>query len=218
MSGIATRSKTGAAIGVAALLAFVILEIQKMSPSVMAIPAAIGWGAALWALKPMVPAPKQSELYFAFGVMAFLFFFLHETYLVQGKLRYFPLIVGWTGVLLSTLDIVSVTETRAGAAVKLIFGSVSSDPPAAGRRVGREIACFAAMASSVVLIWFFGFLIAAPLFVFLWMRLWGGKAMRVALYGGFFTFAFIWVLFEWLLNYELFRGVAVEWLIERITG
>jgi hypothetical protein len=218
MSGIATQSKIGAAIGVAALVAMVILEIQKMSPTVMAIPAAIGWGAALWALKPMVPAHKQSELYFAFGVMAFLFFFLHETYLYQGKLRYFPLIIGWTGVLLSTLDILSVTDTRVGAVVNLIFGSVRSESLVEGRQVGREIACFAAMASSVLLIWFLGFLIAAPLFVILWMRLWGGKTFRMSFYGGVSTFAFIWIMFEWLLQYELFRGVAVEWLIERLWG
>jgi hypothetical protein len=128
------------------------------------------------------------------------------------------LIVGWTGVLLSTLDIVSVTETRLGGAINMIFGSTRSEPLAEGRRVGREIGCFAAMASSVVLIWFFGFLIAAPLFVFLWMQFWGGKTVRESLYGGVSTFAFIWIMFEVLLQYELFRGVAVEWLIERIWG
>ena len=147
--------------------------------------------------------------------MAFLIFFLHETYEFQGKLRIFPLIVGWTGVALSLCDILSLTETRASRVLSVIFGSSLTEIPGEGRRAWREVVCFIAMAMCVVLIWLLGFLIAAPLFVFLWMWLWGKKTLRNALYGGGFTLGFIWLMFEGLLKYELYRGVVVLWVMDK---
>ncbi|MFT5540085.1 MAG: hypothetical protein ACI82H_001611 [Alphaproteobacteria bacterium] len=211
-------TKTGAAIFVLAVGAFVVLYTQNLHQTMMAIPAAFGWAAALYALRPMVATEKHDSLYFAFGVMAFLIFFLHETYEFQGKLRIFPLIVGWAGVILSALDILSLTETRISRVLSLVFGSSLSEAPSEDRRAGREIACFAAMAMCVAMIWLLGFLIAGPVFVFLWMWLWGKKTLRNALYGGGFTLAFIWLLFEGLLKYELYRGVVVLWLMDNFLS
>ena len=220
MSGAALthQTKIGAAIFALSLGTFAFLYLQSLHQTVMAIPATIGWAAALYALRPMVAAEKHDSLYFAFGVMAFLIFFLHETYEFQGKLRIFPLIVGWAGVTLSALDILSLTETRIAHALTIVFGSSLSEAPGKDRRVGREIACFAAMAMCVVLIWLLGFLVAGPLFVFLWMWLWGKKTLRNSLYGAGFTLAFIWLLFEGLLKYELYRGVVVLWLMDKFFG
>ncbi len=209
-------TKLGAGVFALALAAFAMLHLQAVHQTILAVPAAIGWAAALYAVRPMVQKEKHSSLYFAFGVMAFLIFFLHETYEFTGKVRYFPLIVGWTGVALSVLDILSLTETRIGHAIHTVFGGKLEEAPGEGRKPMREIACFVAMAMSVVLIWLLGFLIASPLFVFLWMRMWGGKTLRSSLYGGVFTLAFIWVLFEWLLQYELYRGELVLWLMDMI--
>ena len=221
MTGMTTTSgatRTGAGLFLAACVAFVVMGYQKLSPDMMAIPAAIGWAAALYALRPLVPAERLRSLYFAFGVMAFLIFFLHETYGYHGKVRTFPLLVGWAGVVLSVLDIVSVTETRLGHGINVLFGSAAPAAPSKGLSVRREIACFVAMGAGVVLIYLVGFLIASPVFVFLWMWLWGRKPILRSLYGGIFTFAFIWLLFEVALEYELYRGVLVEWALDMIEG
>jgi hypothetical protein len=46
------------------------------------------------------------------------------------------------------------------------------------------------------------------------MWLWGGKPVRFALYSAIAVTVFIWLLFEFALSYELYRGLAVEWIIE----
>lgn len=216
-AGITTPTRVGGAVFALALAAFLVgHHVMAVHQTILAIPAAIGWAGALYALRPMVREDRKSALYFAFGVMAFLIFFLHETYEFQGKVRYFPLIVGWTGIALSVLDILGLTETRLAHRINTIFAGAIETPAGEGRKAGREIACFLAMLFGLALIWLFGFLVATPLFVFLWMRVWGGKSLRSSFYGGVFTLAFVWVLFEGLLQYELYRGEVVMWLMDKI--
>ena len=217
MSAFTATTRMWGIIFLGALGVFIAMRVAQLDQNLMAIPAAVGWLAALVALRPLVPRERMSFLYAAFAVMAFLIFFLHETYAFHGKVRYFPLIVGWTGVLLSTLDILSLTETRVARAINTFFGAIHAPAPTENP-VSREIACMLSMTGAVAMIWLVGFLIASPLFVFLWMWLWGGKALRDAIYGGVFTFIFIWGLFEVLLSYELFRGELVLWLIDRFQG
>jgi hypothetical protein len=42
----------------------------------------------------------------------------------------------------------------------------------------------------------------------------GGSSLRHAFYGALGTLVFTYVLFEVALKYELYRGIAVIWLIE----
>ncbi len=212
------KTLAGGAVLAASLVAFVAMYYGDLHQTWMALPAAIGWAAALYGTRQVVAREKLSALYFAYGVMAFLIFFLHETYEFQGKMRIFPLIVGWVGVGLSILDILSLTNLGVARIINTLFGSAASEPPDEGRKPAREIACFVAIAAGVVLIWLVGFLIASPLFVAAWMIFWGGKTLRQGIYGGVFTFAFIWLLFEGLLRYELYRGEVVLWLIDLIQG
>ena len=72
---------------------------------------------------------------------------------------------------------------------------------------------FAAMGACVLGIWLFGFLAFSPLFVAVWMMV-GGKTLKNAIYGGAFTLAFVYLLFEIAFQYELFRGVVFIWLLD----
>lgn len=220
MTGTASSSRTwiGTILFLAACAALVFMGDKSASRNALMIPAAIGWVAAFYTLFPMVSKDRRSSLYFAFGIMAFLIYFLHETYGYHDKSRYFPVLIGWAGVALATLDIVSVTETRAAHVINTIFGGELSEPPGKGLRVSREIACLVAISMSVVLIWLFGFLIASPVFVFLWMWLWGRKRILLSLYVAVFTFLFIWVLFQVLFQYDLYHGIVVQWFMDRIQG
>ncbi len=218
MKGLPAATRAGGALFALAAVAFAAMWLVGTGETAMAAPAVAGWAGALVALRPLVPEKKRTTLYFAFGIMAFLIFFLHETYRLQGTVRYFPLLVGWTGAVLSLLDILSLTDTRPGRAVATFFGSTLTEAPDDERTLGREVACFAAVGGGVLLAWLFGFLIASPLFVFLWMWLWGGKPVRQSLYGAAAIFAFVWILFEVLLSYELYQGIVVEWLVETWRG
>ena len=86
----------------------------KPSPLALAAPAVIGWLAALAAARPLVDAERRTALYFAFGVLALMIFFIHQTYGYTGRVRNFPLIIGYTGVAICLLDILSLTRTSVG--------------------------------------------------------------------------------------------------------
>lgn len=205
----------GAAFGLAALAFFVMLGVG-LHQTVLMIPVALAWAAALLALRPMVPERRLTSLYFAFGVMALMLFFLHETYEYPVNVRAFPLIIGYAGIALSILDILSVTETRLGRTVSRVFGAALDEEKLTAPRLGRELLVFLTLGACLLAIWLFGFLITSPIFVFLWMLVGGRKPFLVAALGGVLTLAFIYGLFELVLRYELYLGVVTTWLIENL--
>ncbi|MCZ6637502.1 MAG: tripartite tricarboxylate transporter TctB family protein [Alphaproteobacteria bacterium] len=219
MSGTMSRISMISGLGfVAALAAFYIMLNTGFSLTVLMIPVFCAWGAALIGLKPMVDEEHYSALYFAFGIMALMIFLLHETYEIKGTGRTFPLIIGYSGLVLSVFDIASITDTRIGHFVTRFFGAALEPDQIKQRPVRRELLIFAVMGLGVFGIWLFGFLIASPIFVFLWMWIGGGKTVKLSFYVGFATLAFIYGLFEAILKYELFPGVVTVWVIELIQG
>jgi len=212
--GFTSRSIVGGIAVVVFLAAFFVMLGMGMHRTVLMVPLALGLAALVLALRPLVEPEKHSALYFAVGIMAFMLFFLHETYELKGKEKTFPLIIGYTGVVLSILDIASVTETAVGRFVTTFFGATLDPSEVKPRTVGRELIVFSVMGLGVLGIWLFGFLIASPVFVFLWMLLGGGKSLKLSLYVGLGTFVFIYLLFEQVLSYELYRGVVTTWVME----
>lgn len=201
-----------------ALGAFYVMLNAGFHQTILMIPVACAWGLALIGLKPMMGDDHHAALYFAFGIMALMLFFLHETYEFKGKVRTFPLIIGFAGVTLCVFDILSVTDTRLGHFVTRVFGAALEQDQIKHRPVRKELLIFAVMALGVFGIWLFGFLIASPIFVFLWMLIGGGKTLKLSLYVGFSTLVFIYGLFELILKYELFPGIITVWAIELIQG
>jgi hypothetical protein len=209
-----TSARLGIFLFCGACAAFAGMWLAGFHETALAAPAIVGWAAALAASRPLVPEQRRQALHFSFVLAAFFIFFLHETYEYQGSVRAFPIMVGWIGIVLTGIEILALTETRAGRILAAIFGAKPVEIAAGERPVRREVACIAAIAAAGPLVWLFGFLGAAPVFVFLWMWLWGGKPVHFALYAGIAVVVFIWLLFEFALSYELYRGLAVEWVIE----
>jgi hypothetical protein len=193
---------------------FVGMWLTGFRGTALALPAIVGWFAALIASRPLVPEEKRQALHFSFVLAAFFIFFLHETYEYRGSVRTFPLMVGWIGSVLTGIEILAITETRVGRVLGAIFGARPAEIAAGERPVKREVACIAAITAAGPMVWILGFLGAAPVFVFLWMWLWGGKPVRFALYAAIAVTLFIWLLFEFALSYELYRGLAFEWTVE----
>lgn len=192
------------------------LYLAGQGHSLIASVAGLSALAGLFALRPLVPAERMSHLYFAFAILGLMLFFVHETYAYRGTVRLFPLIVGYAGILLALMDIVSTTETRPGRWITRIFGAALEDEHIISRHVGREVLIFAAMAAAVGAVYLFGFLIVAPFFVALWMRFGGAKSLKTCFYGAVGTFLFIYLMFEVGLNYDLYRGILIEaWLRSR---
>ena len=194
--------------------AFLAMLWQGVHQTVLALPATLGWIAALLAMRPLVPKERLGSLYFAFGVMALMIFFIHETYEYTGATRLFPAVIGFAGVALSALDILSISNTRIGQWITRVLGAALDESEITERGVGRELLVFGAMAVAGIGIYLVGFLIAGPLFVAAWMMIGGGSSLRHAFYGALGTLIFTYLLFEVALKYELYRGIAVIWLIE----
>lgn len=192
---------------------FAYLNYTGVSRHGLMAPVGLAWIAALITMRPLVDDDKHTALYFAFGVLALMIFFIHQTYGYEGKVRNFPLIVGYTGVVFCTLDVLSLSNRSFGKAVTQFFGSHLDEKEMKGRRVKRELIAFAAMGGCVLGIWLFGFLAFSPVFVGLWM-LAGGKTVKNSLYGSSFTLLFIYLMFEIGFKYELYRGVVFIWLLD----
>ena len=215
MNGLAGSgvSKGAALAFILGCAGFVYLAQNGVSATVLMAPAAFLWLTALIGLRPLVDEGKTSGLYFAFAVLALMIYFIHETYGYTGRVRNFPLIVGYTGVVLCALDILSLTNRGVGRFITNFFGSHLDVSELGGRTVKRELIACGAMCGCVLGLWLFGFLVFSPIFVLVWMMI-GGKTLKQSVYGGFFTLLFIYLLFELAFKYDLYRGILFIWLFD----
>ncbi len=198
--------------------AFKFVEFGGFSRVQFLILGVFGWLTGLAAFWPVTERNQKSALIFAFCIMAVMIFFIHETYQYKGKVRLFPLIIGYTGVALCALDILTTTNTTIGRIVNRLTGSALVADDIVARSVTREIIVCLAMCGCVALIYLFGFLLGGAVFVMLWMLIGGRKSILAALLGGVGTFAFVWLMFEQILNYTLHRGIWTQWFWETYLG
>jgi hypothetical protein len=59
-------------------------------------------------------------------------------------------------------------------------------------------------------IYIVGFMVMVPVYVFSSMYFQGKKSVKKCAYGAVSTTVFVWVMFEFLLKYELYRGIFAE--------
>lgn len=207
------------ALGVgAATVAFVALAALGHDRHILSIPVTIGLIAGFALVAALSDPEKRNIFYFVYGLHAFFWFYIYEAYQYSGATLYFPMLVGYTGIFLTFLDVLTLTRTRLGAAVNTFFGTELSEPAEAHGDVRAEFGVIAGLGGLLLGIYLLGFLIGGPISVFAWMRIQGRKSYRLCAYVALGTLAFLWVLFELLLRYELFRGILVERLLEWVSA
>ncbi len=164
----------------------------------------------------LVSPAHRGTIGFGFAILAFMFYFIFESYAYKPAIRLFPLLVGFTGVMLCILDIFSNTNTAFGRIINTVFGTELAKPDGhqAPRKIIKELTIFAWMGALVLGIYVFGFLVMTIVFVFLWMWIQGGRTIKSSLYTAIATFGFIYGLFSVILRYELFAGVVFEYLLD----
>lgn len=200
----------GGAVALAAVVAFFVLINAGASRTVFGMAGAVAWLGFLLAVRPFVQRESMSAFWFAFALLAFFIFFVDQTYEYEGRVRLFPLLIGYLGIILSVLDILSLTAGRAGEIVTRSFGKAFDPTNLHGRNAVRELLVIGAICLIVVAIYLFGFLVATPLCVAVWMLVGGRKPMGLTLATAAGAFVFVWVLFELALRYELYRGLIWE--------
>jgi len=136
--------------------------------------------------------------------------FLLSAYGYEGRTRQVPVLVGWVLAALCILDVIAASGTRAGDAVRAFFtGTI------AGERsdelwdypVGKVIIAMAWPTAFLVVVVLIGLVAAIPIFVFLFVLIQGRSKVQRALLASAITTGCIYVLFEKVLNYEMYQGI-----------
>jgi hypothetical protein len=161
---------------------------------------------------------KRGALYFTLGLFAFTVFFLYLSYGYAPEVRLFPLMVGYTGLILCTLDLISLTDTGLGRIIDTVFSGKAAEEagedtgkvPKFTPKLSRQLTAMAWMVGLTIGIYIVGFMMMVPVYVFSSMFFQGKKSVKTCAYGAVCTTVFIWVMFEFLLKYELYRGIFAD--------
>ncbi len=139
--------------------------------------------------------------------------FLAWAYRYDPRPRMVPVLTGWVLVLLCALDAMAATGTRWGDWVGAAFSGEAARTDEAGaarqslRRVLIASAWVAAFVGAVLAV---GFLVAIPVYVALFVIVQGKMSLRRGAAAAVATSAFTAIVFEWLMQYPVYRGFLFE--------
>ena len=125
--------------------------------------------------------------------------------------RMMPTLVGLGTAVLAALDLVSRLNNSLGSTVRLSLGAdfvspeMSHDPP-----LRREAVLILALLGCVFAMMTIGILPTLPLFIIIYMRLWGGRPWLSSFVSAVVVLAFVFIVFELILDYQLYRGVLFD--------
>lgn len=140
---------------------------------------------------------------------AFAVLYVHFSYDYEPKVRTFPLLVGFAMVVFVALDFISHTNTALG---RLVGTLVGMDKPPEGDTSAPEASPIGALVwipAYGVLVYLFGFLATAGLYMFISMAVFGKSApLRAALWSVLLV-AVVYVFFEVALGFRLFQGIVL---------
>ena len=133
------------------------------------------------------------------------------SYSFKQNSRMFPLMAGYLGLGLGVLDLLSRFETESSKIIRMVLGAGFSKPEIP-YTVGfnREIIQMAWMVFFVLMLLFVGVLPAVPVYVLASMRVNGNRSWRESLIASVATLAFVFMVFEVFLDFELYRGVLFD--------
>lgn len=122
----------------------------------------------------------------------------------------FPVMVGVTLIVLTLLDVWSRTRLPGAGLIDTFGGTgfrrreMTHDPSFANQAecIGWIVLCFALMAAV-------GILAASPIFAAAFVGIRGRRSWSVSAAVGLAVLAFQFAVFEWALDYELYRGLFV---------
>jgi hypothetical protein len=151
-----------------------------------------------------VPASRGEWAFSAF-VLVFIVGYLFESYTYDEDERTVPLLAAWSTLAIFVLDVLVMSNTRVGRIVAIVFPRVGGPLDQSPAKLAASL--FAWFTGLGVGIYLVGFLITIPLYVIASLMLRGRKPFRTAAIFAASVFAVIWIVFEWLMGYELYRGV-----------
>jgi hypothetical protein len=131
-------------------------------------------------------------------------------YQYDGRTRMVPALAAWTLLIFALLDLAAATGTRPGRFVAAFFtGSLAGPEGDEGKPqpTRKVIAACAWVTGYLIAVLLAGFHVATPVYVALFVILQGRMSLRRALIAAAATAGFIAATFEWLMQFELYRGL-----------
>lgn len=134
--------------------------------------------------------------------------FLVWSYAYEGRAHVVPMLVGWSAMALSLLDMLAQTDTRPGHVLRGLLSGRPLDSSAAPESESAAVPALACgwIAAFVALVATIGFIAAIPVYTFAFMRIQGGLGWRRCAVSAALVTAVTWVVFEQLLRYRIFEG------------
>ncbi|MBT5049348.1 MAG: hypothetical protein HOM58_12690 [Rhodospirillaceae bacterium] len=164
----------------------------------------------------LIPQHRRATAWFILFILAVVILFIATSYQYKLTDRMFPLMVGYVAIPLLILDLLTLTDTRMGEKISIMLSAktptdVDEASDSLVRPVKTELIVFLWMALLVLGIYLAGFLPVIPVFVFCWMKFRGGYGVAMSGYLALGTIVFVYVLFELILQYELYPGIYLYW-------
>ena len=154
---------------------------------------------------------RQREFWAAMFVLALSVTFLlwARTYpAAAGKM---PVLVAWGTIVLALVDVASQFETPSGrwlrrlvTADKIIEWKMDGAEDVSVSRIALSVFWLLAYFAALFLV---GFIIATPIYIFLYMVIHGGRSIRDSALASAATTLTIWLVFVFLFRYPLYPGV-----------
>lgn len=158
-------------------------------------------------------ARARRDLYVSLVVFAMMVGLLIWSYQLDPRGRTMPLLAAWAGVVISALDAIGRTDTRTGRWIGMILSDrldMQKGKLGPVRRLPVELLACLWMVIGIGLVVMFGFLLAIPVYVFAYMLIYGGRSLRQSGITAVVTTGLIWLMFEVMLRYDLYRGILFE--------
>jgi hypothetical protein len=159
----------------------------------------------------MRPAIHWPDFGAALTVLAIGVGFLAWAQTYPPKAAAVPTLVAWLTIVLALIDAAARTETALGRALRRVVNAEQviewkpeGDRKASARRIVSSIAWLLAYLAGVTLA---GFLVATPLYIFLYVKLHGGRSPRAGAAAALGTTLGVWVVFQLLFRYPLYPGL-----------
>lgn len=152
---------------------------------------------------------RTKQLYVSILVLGLAVAFQAMSFELPGKGRMVPLLVGWIAIVLCALDIVAHTDTAFGRWIARVLSGTAHrvSEERRGPGVPAELAAFFWVVFACAGVIVFGFLWAVPVYVFAYMLFYGRKGAVQSGLTALCATLFLWVVFELLLEYEIYRGI-----------
>ena len=122
-----------------------------------------------------------------------------------------PILVAWITIVLALIDAAARTETAPGRILRrlanaesVIAWKMEGDEAASSRRIASAIFWVLAYLAGVTAV---GFLLTTPVYIFLYMKLHGGKSLLASTISAAATTVGLWLMFEIVFEYPLYPGL-----------